>query len=147
MPNRMRRFANVVDEFYIRRFTDAYVEAELWAGLVYMYDDFDEFNDPNPVPADSIDAPISSQTMADIAEECRDFVEGNRDLLNDLHAQFPSATAEQCGHDFSLTRNGHGAGFWDRGYGPIGDRLSDAARAYGETYWEFYGGELVSSNQ
>lgn len=38
----------------------------------------------------------------------------------------------QHGHDFALTRNGHGAGFWDRGYGAVGERLSDAAKVYGE---------------
>ena len=37
----------------------------------------------------------------------------------------------RAGHDFWLTRSGHGAGFWDRGLGALGDRLSDAARAYG----------------
>jgi len=44
----------------------------------------------------------------------------------------PLDAMEQHGHDFALTRNGHGAGFWDRGYGEDGDTLSDAARAYGE---------------
>lgn len=38
----------------------------------------------------------------------------------------------QHGHDFALTRNGHGTGFWDRGYGEVGDRLTESARAYGE---------------
>lgn len=38
----------------------------------------------------------------------------------------------QVGHDFWLTRNGHGTGFWDRGLGAVGDRLSVAAHAYGE---------------
>lgn len=38
----------------------------------------------------------------------------------------------QHGHDFALTRNGHGAGFWDRGYGEVGERLSESARIYGE---------------
>lgn len=40
----------------------------------------------------------------------------------------------QIGHDITLTRNGHGAGFWDRGYGPRGERLSTSARALGEAY-------------
>lgn len=31
---------------------------------------------------------------------------------------------DQGGHDFWLTRNGHGVGFWDRGHGPIGDKLT-----------------------
>lgn len=28
-------------------------------------------------------------------------------------------------HDYWLTRNGHGAGFWDRGLGDAGQRLTD----------------------
>lgn len=38
------------------------------------------------------------------------------------------------GHDFALTRNGHGAGFWDRGHGEIGEQLSELARIEGEVY-------------
>jgi hypothetical protein len=41
--------------------------------------------------------------------------------------------AEQCGHDFWLTRNGHGTGFWDRF--PKTDahkRLDVAAMAFGK---------------
>ncbi len=36
------------------------------------------------------------------------------------------------GHDFWLTRNGHGAGFWDRGLGERGARLTAACKPYGE---------------
>lgn len=53
-------------------------------------------------------------------------------VLADLEAT--GQTLEQCGHDFILTRNGHGAGFWDRGYGAAGDRLTSAAKAYGEVH-------------
>jgi hypothetical protein len=38
-----------------------------------------------------------------------------------------------AGHDFWFTRNGHGAGFWDRvelGDGRVGERLTVAARAF-----------------
>ena len=35
------------------------------------------------------------------------------------------------GHDFWLTRNHHGAGFWDRGLGALGDRLTKEAHVYG----------------
>lgn len=34
---------------------------------------------------------------------------------------------EQIGHDITLTRNGEGAGFWSRGHGSMGDRLSKLA--------------------
>lgn len=39
---------------------------------------------------------------------------------------------EQIGHDFWLTRNGHGTGFWDRGLGNIGVQLSATARDFKE---------------
>lgn len=35
------------------------------------------------------------------------------------------------GHDFYLTREGHGAGFWDRGLGELGDYLTTIAKGYG----------------
>ena len=40
-------------------------------------------------------------------------------------------TPEQFAHDFWLTRNGHGAGFWDRGLGEVGEKLTKMAEAYG----------------
>lgn len=54
------------------------------------------------------------------AEDCKAFVDTGR----------PWA---QVGIDFSLTRNGHGAGFWDRGAGEVGQALTDAAHAWGGT--------------
>ena len=37
-----------------------------------------------------------------------------------------------AGHDFALTRNGHGTGFWDRGLGEMGDMLTEECKPYGE---------------
>ena len=38
-----------------------------------------------------------------------------------------------AGHDFWLTRNGHGAGFWDGDYPESEETiLTDAARTFGE---------------
>lgn len=41
---------------------------------------------------------------------------------------------EQIGHDLWLTRNHHGAGFWDRGLGEIGDLLTTEAHRLAECY-------------
>ena len=41
-------------------------------------------------------------------------------------------SAELAGHDFALTRNGHGTGFWDRGLGEMGDMLTEECKPYGE---------------
>jgi hypothetical protein len=38
---------------------------------------------------------------------------------------------EQCGHDFWLTRNRHGVGFWDRGLGADGDALTALSEMFG----------------
>ncbi len=39
---------------------------------------------------------------------------------------------EQVGHDFWLTRNGHGAGFWDRGLGEVGKKLTEICKEFKE---------------
>lgn len=67
---------------------------------------------------------IDGQSLDSLREELRGFIALNHDNLSGL-------TDSQIGHDFILTRNGHGAGFWDRGLGDRGDRLSDAAKVYG----------------
>ena len=41
------------------------------------------------------------------------------------------SSVELAGHDFALTRNGHGTGFWDRGLGTIGDMLTEECKPYG----------------
>jgi len=40
---------------------------------------------------------------------------------------------EQAGHDFALTRNGHGTGFWDRDWdrNDAGEQLTEACKPYG----------------
>lgn len=36
-----------------------------------------------------------------------------------------------AGHDFALTRNGHGAGFWDGDWSEWGDELTNIAKSFG----------------
>lgn len=38
---------------------------------------------------------------------------------------------DQAGHDLWLTANHHGAGFWDRGLGDVGDYLTSVAHGVG----------------
>jgi hypothetical protein len=65
-----------------------------------------------------------------LVEAVTSFVRTN---WRDLHMM----EAGQAGHDFILTANGHGAGFWDRGLGARGDRLTDNCKPYGEFDCEF----------
>jgi hypothetical protein len=60
-----------------------------------------------------------------LVEAVQAFVSDNWDVLQEAGVE-----AGQCGHDLILTANGHGAGFWDRGLGAAGWRLTEAARGY-----------------
>ena len=101
----------------IDSFTRAYVECALWSSC----DENDEPLDSNYGIED-----MASAALAACAEDCADFRSANSAALAESNL-----SDESAGHDFWLTRNGHGAGFWDRGLGAVGTVLSDAARVYG----------------
>jgi hypothetical protein len=81
---------------------------------------------------------LSPETRASMAEDVSAFIEANADDLT-RYLEGLGYGPEQIGHDFWLTRNGHGAGFWDRYYGTDSElracvlRLSDAAKGYGSS--------------
>ena len=109
-------------------FTKAYIEAALWSST----DGQDRPLDENYTLYDL--APITLVTMR---KDCEDFQAANADLLAQWFSE-AGETSERAGHDFWLTRNRHGAGFWDRWSGAtpqaeLGARLTEAAHAYGES--------------
>lgn len=104
-------------------FTAAYVECALWCGVEPVTDDPEEIASDRDY--DRTIGDLAPATLAAMVEDCREFQEARRADLAEW------ADDNQAGHDFWLTRNGHGAGFWDRGRGELGERLSAWARAYG----------------
>ncbi len=71
-----------------------------------------------------------------MVEECHRFQKANAaDIVGRL---------EEAGHDFWLTRNGHGAGFFDGAWGKAGDRLTKAAHTWGEVYLYVDGGKIYA---
>ena len=81
------------------------------------------------------DVPKSAQ-FADVAileayATCADFL--TQAVRAGLWQQWIDAneTIEAFAYDYWLTRNGHGAGFWDRGLGELGDNLSEMANLQG----------------
>jgi hypothetical protein len=102
-------------------FTQAYIEAMFWTDVCNP--DSTEFGE------DASFDDMATETLADIVEGCRAFQETNADLLDAAYSTKTSHreyTAASAGHDYWLTRNGHGVGFWDRGLGEVGDKLSEA---------------------
>lgn len=68
------------------------------------------------------------KSLKEIIADCEGFMYECEEADIDLEKDWG---LEQAGHDFWLTRNGHGAGFWDRGKGALGDKLSEMAEVYG----------------
>ena len=76
-------------------------------------------------------------TPEDIAPESTENARGEiADFLALIESEGIDASAwsdEQIGHDFWLTRNGHGAGFWDRSDRENGRLLTALCKPYGTT--------------
>jgi hypothetical protein len=70
-------------------------------------------------------------SLAEAESDCADFIDSNAADL-DAYTAETGRGMESAGHDFFLTRNRHGAGFWDRGNGACLRRLTDASHGYGE---------------
>ena len=106
-------------------FRNAYVAALLWSSQ----------NDENETEQyfDEIAngfGDFNAAAQEQIEKDCKRFLERSKGL-------FKNKDCEQAGHDFALTRNGHGAGFWDRPemYGKANaDKLTDIAESFSEVY-------------
>lgn len=117
------------------QFLRAYMVAALWSSHGPEQDDAHA----SAYACEYLDERFDVEDIAESARDqmeadCADFIEANRADLEAycerMHGEDYTGS-ERAGHDFWLTRNGHGAGFWDRGLGDLGDRLSKAAKVYG----------------
>lgn len=121
--------ACVPEPSQIDYFSGAYIQAALWSTTRETEDSPDR-----PLSEDFSISDLDRRTFSAMAHDCWKFQQENAELLKQAYAAIPGpADDSQAGHDFWLTRNHHGAGFWDRGYPKaLGDALTKAAHAYGE---------------
>ncbi len=111
-------------------FIRAYIQCALWSS-----------NDDEGEPFDSYcdESDLAPETLAQFAKDCDAFRAANADDISKgcTRGSGEYSVYEQAAHDFWLTRNGHGAGFWDGDWLDDGDddararRLTDAAHAFG----------------
>lgn len=101
---------------HLDEFTKAYICAALWSSVDGEGKPLDGWYTLND---------IAPETLRRMEEDCKHFQRKHHDdILTDL---------SRAGHDFWLTRNRHGSGFWDGDWPePIGERLTNASRSYGE---------------
>lgn len=110
-----------------QEFIDAYIEAALWSSTY-------ETDEREDNPMDDGEHELADETREAMAKDCQDFFNYCHAIGIDPVPEYDCpqyCDDEKSGHDFWLTRNGHGAGYWDRGLGEIGDKLRDAAKTMG----------------
>ena len=116
-------------------FTRAYLECALWSS-----NDERGGRGDGGTPLDenySLES-LAPETLLRAIKDCAAFEEANaQDFVRSLpmRKQNEGSTttqSEYAGHDFWLTRNGHGAGFWDGDWSePQASRLTAASKAFG----------------
>ena len=99
----------------------AYLECALWSSI----DDKDE---PFDTEHDIDD--FSDEAIKQAFEDCQEFANDFHDTILCLHQQC-KYDQSRAGHDLWLTRNGHGAGFWDRGLHESGEKMTEKAQNMG----------------
>ena len=103
-------FTNSASGIYMTDWHEDYVQHDLREGML-----------DGTLPADAGFLDLHPDTLASIIADCSEFQRVNADLIAQAIAikqrtgedVYPYG-AEYAGHDFWLTRNGHGVGFWDR---------------------------------
>ena len=105
-----------------QEFIDGYLECALWTS-----DDSEEGR------GEFLDATfgvrdIAPESMQKAVEECNQFYAANSKDLDSVE------NMGKAGHDFWLTRNGHGAGFWEKSdyEEEMGKRLTESSKSFGE---------------
>lgn len=102
---------------YIEDFTRAAAECLQWQST-------DAGDRGNGYPISDGGDEYTEEIAELVSEACEGFLESASGFL-----ESDGIPASQAGHDFILSANGHGTGFWDRGY-PHGDELHDIASGY-----------------
>ena len=133
-------------------FTQGYIEAAMWTLTVSWFECADcncrpdEWTEMCPECSgkvrehtDSADhlglQDIAAETIAKAVEDCEAFQTTYRHAL-DRASRVSGRDDDSHGHDFWLTRNGHGAGFWDRGYpAELSKVLTQGSKSFGSCDW------------
>jgi hypothetical protein len=108
----------------LEKFTGAFFDA------LYFFDAH------HPDAEETKDAELSDETRLNLEADCRSFWWRFGCYITCDACEgvgYGGDPVAQAGHDFWLTRQGHGAGFWDGDWpSPYDDILAKGSRQYGE---------------
>lgn len=129
----------MVNDLHLRLFTNSYIESLMGC----------EMADEDAVLKEHFDAgDLSDETRDKIVEECRVFLEKGAEWItpmNYIGYNYSSLLVwELAGHDFYLTRQHHGCGFWDGDWTEeAGTALTEIAATFPTFYPDFVEGQIV----
>ena len=115
----------------VRKVVDSYLETALWSSS--DWDDMDDCDNPTPFDENYDIGDFTQEAFDKAREDCREFL----DLLDAVEIDSERTLLDcadelqgysRIGHDFWLTRNSHGAGFWDGDY-----RNRETGEDYGDS--------------
>jgi hypothetical protein len=111
----------------LKEFTDAYIVAALWSS---------NDDDGNPLDASYDFRDFAPEAQEKIKADCKAFYDAHSATWDGQYLYVSEFSDDQlAGHDFWLTRAGHGSGFWDRDWKhEVGQALTAASQALGECY-------------
>lgn len=102
----------------LTKFELSYIETALWSSI--------DLGDDEPMDSKFGVEDFALETLEVIRKDCQKFLE----LIEGIEVE---ESDSQIAHDFWLTRNSHGAGFWDGDYPEeIGEKLTEISKQFGE---------------
>ena len=114
MNNELNDTLTTLTDFELELIWAGYTECAQWADIPYNEEGTEEVDADEWVFSDALRYAVL------------DFViENEEDVM--AYADLDSYGFEGVGHNIWLSARGHGTGFWDRGYGALGDRLDKAS--------------------
>jgi hypothetical protein len=129
----------MMSEFNFEDFVDGYVLCALWSDCYPPDDDMDgEYGGKHDLDLreGARETMIEKGQLKEFVEMASDDLQLYCEQMGPWHGSDDRGYCEdspehRAGHDFWLTRQGHGTGFWDRGLGDLGGRLTEDAKSFG----------------
>jgi len=98
-----------------------------------------EISNPPPMDANYSESDLAPETLKKMSADCEQFLTDWQGAIDkaiatgEVNCGPDYGPQERAAHDFWLSRNGHGAGFFDGDWPePYGDILQEAAESFGE---------------
>lgn len=113
---------------------DEFFEAYLEAALFTSMDESDPNTGGEPLDKNFSMSDLTVAARTKLRRDAAEFFTEALPILGRARCLYKKGTKmEHAGHDFWLTQNGHGAGYWDGDWAePEAHELTELAKSYGE---------------